>query len=93
MDHDQIYREKMGFGSPAHVWHEKKGAYADLYNSFMESDKFKNRDFIEHSHFNPIFESHKIGKYREKNCAFLWTYLNLEMWYRIFFEDGWKKLI
>lgn len=92
IDHDQIYRKKVGFGSPIFVWLEKNGKYTELFNDTLESAKFANREFINKKHFNSIFENHKNGLYKERNSAFLWTYLNLELWYRIFFEGDWKSM-
>jgi len=93
MDNDQIYRKKMGFGSPIFVWLERNGKYTELFNDTLGSAKFANRDFINKKHFNNIFNAHKNGSYKERNSAFLWTYLNLELWYRIFFDGEWKGLI
>ena len=92
MDHDQIYRKKVGFGSPIFVWLEREGKYTELFNETFESAKFANREFINREHFNSLMNGHKNGSYKERNSAFLWTYLNLELWYQIFFEDGWKKM-
>ena len=92
MDYDQIYRQKIGFGSPVYTWLERQGSYTELFNAILKSDKFRKREFVDWKHFNYIFSGHENGSYREKNSAFLWTYLNLEIWYRIFFEDGWKRL-
>ena len=92
IDHDQIYRKKVGFGSPIFVWLERKGKYSEFFNDTLQSAKFANRDFIDKKHFNALLENHKNGSYKERNSAFLWTYLNLELWYRIFFEDGWKEM-
>jgi len=92
MDHDQIYRKKVGFGSPIYVWLENNGPYLELFESIFKSEKFRQREFIKWPHFDGIFNSHESGAYKEKNSASLWTYLNLEMWYRVFFEDGWKSL-
>lgn len=93
IDHDQIYRKKVGFGTPVDVWINREGKYSDMFRNLMESGKFKNREHINYDHFNRLYKAHKEGTYRERNSGFLWTYFNFEMWYRIFFEDGWKELI
>lgn len=93
LDHDQIYRKKVGFGVPIALWMEQDGTYRKEMDSVFTSDLFKNRDFIDKSHFFPLYDAFKKGDFKERNCGFLWTYLNLEKWYRIFFEDGWKQLI
>ncbi len=91
LDKDQIYRKKMGFGTPVNEWINKKGPYSGLFAELMESERFKKRKGIDHGHFNKLYEGHKNGTYRELNSGFLWTYFNFEMWQRIFFEDGWKQ--
>ncbi|MCX6984974.1 MAG: asparagine synthase (glutamine-hydrolyzing) [Lentisphaerae bacterium] len=92
IDKDQIYRKKVGFGTPVDVWLNKNGPYSRLYSETVESDSFKSRNFIDLSHFNQIYSSHRSGSYREVNSGYLWTYFNLELWYRTFFEGGWRKL-
>lgn len=92
IDNDQIYRKKIGFGTPVDLWLNKKGPYSDMYSEIIASDSFKSRTFIDHDHFNHVYSSHKNGSYREVNSGYLWTYFNLENWYRIFFENGWKSL-
>jgi len=90
IDKDQIYRKKVGFGTPIDVWLNRKGPYSEMYSETMDSGNFKSRSFIDHGHFGHIYDSHKNGSYREINSGYLWTYFNLENWYRIFFENGWK---
>ncbi|HBC87129.1 MAG TPA: asparagine synthase (glutamine-hydrolyzing) [Lentisphaeria bacterium] len=92
IDNDQIYRKKIGFGTPIDVWLNREGPYSRLYSATVESNSFRSRSFIDQSHFNHIYSSHKNGSYREVNSGYLWTYFNLELWHRIFFEDGWKSL-
>lgn len=92
IDNDQIYRKKIGFGTPVDMWLNKKGPYSDMYSEITGSDSFRSRSFIDHDHFNYVYASHKNGSYREVNSGYLWTYFNLENWYRIFFENGWKSL-
>ncbi|MFZ2654831.1 MAG: asparagine synthase (glutamine-hydrolyzing), partial [Victivallales bacterium] len=91
IDKDQIYRKKVGFGTPIDAWLNGRGPYSSLYSQTVESDSFKSRSFIDHNHFKQIYSSHTNGSYREVNSGYLWTYFNLENWYRIFFEGGWKK--
>ena len=92
IDKAQIYRKKIGFGTPIDVWLNRRGPYSEMYSETVGSDSFKSRSFIDHDHFNPIYSSHKNGSYREVNSGYLWTYFTLELWYRTFFEGGWRKL-
>lgn len=92
MDYDQIYRKKIGFGIPVDKWINAQGRYNRFFTEIMESKKFQERPFINHKHFDDVYNAHKNGSYREINSAFLWTYFNLELWYRTFFEEGWRNL-
>ncbi len=91
LDHEQIYRKKIGFGLPIDKWSRSAKGYGAIIQETFESYKFRSRDFINREHFDSTYNSFKSGQYSENNCGFLWTYCNLENWYRIFFENGWKK--
>ena len=91
IDKDQIYRKKVGFGTPIDDWINKKGVYSGLYDATVCSEAFRNRPFMNYGHFNEIYLAHKTGKFREVNSGFLWTYFSLELWYKIFFEGQWKQ--
>ncbi len=93
IDKDQIYRKKIGFGIPIDDWINKNGRYYKLFEDTVNSMSFRSREFIDQKHFRQIYQAHKDGSYRETNSSFLWTYFNLELWYRIFFEGGWKDVI
>jgi asparagine synthase (glutamine-hydrolysing) len=92
IDKDQIYRKKIGFGTPIDSWLAGNGPYSRMYSETMGSTSFRSRDFINHEFFNEILSSHRNGSYQERNIGFLWTHFNLELWYRIFFEGGWRKI-
>ncbi len=93
IDKDQIYRKKIGFGTPINDWINKNGKYYELFEDTVNSGAFKSREFIDQKHFRQIYQAHKNGSYRELNSSFLWTYFNLELWYKTFFEGGWKDVI
>jgi asparagine synthase (glutamine-hydrolysing) len=92
IDKDQIYRKKIGFGTPINDWINKTGSYHELFEDTVNSASFKSREFIDHKHFKTIYDAHKSRLHREINSAFLWTYFNLELWHNIFFENEWRKL-
>ncbi|HCE45622.1 MAG TPA: asparagine synthase (glutamine-hydrolyzing) [Lentisphaeria bacterium] len=91
IDNDQIYRKKIGFGTPIDSWLSGEGPYSRMFSETVGSASFKSRDFIDHGFFSQILSSHRNGSYEERNIGFLWTHFNLELWYRTFFEGGWKK--
>ena len=78
-----IYREKQGFGFPIAIW-----LRTELRN-FL-SMLFKQSRFVEMGLFSPtfvktIYEEHMSG--RVDHNFRLWILLNLEIWYRLYFED------
>ena len=89
---EQIYRKKIGFGLPIDEWSQAETGYGQILRETFESNTFAQRDFIDHEHFHPIYEAFKTGRHQERLCGFLWTYFNLEQWYRLFFENGWKEM-
>ncbi len=86
IDRDQIYRKKIGFGTPVDTWINKNGKYNQFFEDTVNSSSFKSREFVDHRHFNNIYQAYKKGIYREINSGFLWTYFNLELWHRIYFD-------
>jgi len=92
VDHDQIYRKKVGFGLPIVPWSRTKDGYGELIRETFESSSFRIRPGIDHAHANALYREFRDGHYNERNCAFLWTYVNLEQWHRMFFENGWKEM-
>lgn len=77
-----IYRDKQGFGFPIGIWMR-----TDLRN-FL-TNLFRNSKFVDLGIFNKnyidlLLNEHLSGK-RDHNFR-LWILLNLEIWYKIFFE-------
>ncbi len=91
IDKDQIYRKKIGFGTPIDSWLGGSGPYGRMFSETVGSESFRSREFFDHGFFNQILSSHRNGSYEERNIGFLWTHFNLELWYRTFFEGGWRK--
>lgn len=88
-----IYREKQGFGFPIAIWlrTELKAFLENLFSQsvFIELGIF-NKDYV-----SKILAEHLSGK-RDHNFR-IWILLNLEIWYRIYFEqqslDSMKEFI
>jgi asparagine synthase (glutamine-hydrolysing) len=92
VDADQIYRKKIGFGLPIVPWSRTKDGYGELLRETFESASFRSREGIDHAHADALYRDFRDGRYDERNCAFLWTYFNLEQWHRMFCENGWKEM-
>jgi len=78
-----IYREKQGFGFPIGIWMR-----TDLRN-FMENlfreSRFVDLGIFERSTVHGLLDEHLSGK-ADHNFR-LWILLNLEIWYRLYFEN------
>ncbi len=92
LDHELIHRKKIGFGTPLDAWSESTDGWGGLQRNIFDSKIFKSREFIDWKHFNSFYEPFKTGSYKEVRCGWLWTYCNLELWHRLFFEGGWRRL-
>lgn len=90
LDRELIYRRKVGFGTPVDEWMERKGPFLELFEDTVNSQSFKSRPFIDHAHFGWLYDAWKSKRYVERNSGFLWTYFNLELWHKIYFEGGWR---
>jgi len=79
-----IYRKKQGFGFPLGIWmrNDLKDFLINLFNEsrFVELGIF-NRSYVDH-----ILDEHLSGK-TDHNYR-LWILINLEFWYRLYFENG-----
>ncbi len=90
---DLIYRKKIGFGVPLDHWSKNKNGLGELIANTFESQNFRTREFINHRHADIIVRRWKKTGQWERSPSFLWTYLNLEAWYSMFFEGGWKDFV
>ena len=90
MDHDQIYRKKIGFGVPVNLWMERGKDFFALFDDAFNNSLTADAGIIDSKHMNSVWNAYKSGSYKEHNVGFLWTYLNLELWFRIYFNDEWK---
>jgi asparagine synthase (glutamine-hydrolysing) len=78
-----IYRKKQGFSFPIGIWMrtELKMFLKNLFNN----SRFVELGIFNQSYMHKILEEHLSGKY-DHNYR-LWILINLEIWYRIYFEN------
>ena len=77
-----VYREKQGFGFPIALWlRDELSGF--LRNLFAES-RFIQAGIFEKQTVHMLIEEHLSGK-ADHNFR-LWILLNLELWYRMYFE-------
>jgi asparagine synthase (glutamine-hydrolysing) len=77
-----IYREKQGFGFPIAIW-MRTDLKNFLQNLFKQS-KFISMGIFDGDYVSNIINEHLSG-IRDHNFR-IWILLNLEIWYRIYFE-------
>ena len=78
-----VYREKQGFGFPIALW-LRNDLQHFLRNLFAQS-RFVEMGIFEHHAIQSMIEEHLSGKV-DHNFR-LWILLNLELWYRMYFEE------
>ncbi len=78
-----IYREKQGFGFPIGIWMrtDLKNFLINLFNN----SKFIGLGIFNKNYIDKLLNEHLSGK-RDHNYR-LWILLNLEIWYKIYFES------
>ena len=78
-----VYREKQGFGFPIALWLRNDLAHF-LRNLFAES-RFVEAGIFDQRVIQKLLDEHLSGKV-DHNFR-LWILLNLELWYRMYFEN------
>ena len=78
-----VYREKQGFGFPIALWLRNDLAHF-LRNLFAES-RFVEAGIFDQKVIQKLLDEHLSGKV-DHNFR-LWILLNLELWYRMYFEN------
>lgn len=78
-----INRKKQGFGFPIAKWMQNDLSHL-LRNLFKQS-RFVENGIIDAGYINALLSEHLSGK-KDHNFR-LWILLNLEIWYRMYFEN------
>ena len=80
---DLIERPKQGFGFPLAIW--MRTELRDFVRNLFADSRFVELGLFEHAYVQRIVDEHIAGK-MDHNYR-LWLLINLEVWYRMFFED------
>ena len=83
LSQELINRKKVGFGFPLGIWMRTE-LKTFLKNLFNES-RFVELGIFEHSYIQRLLHEHISGK-ADHNFR-LWILINLEIWYRLYFEN------
>lgn len=78
-----LNRKKQGFSSPDESW--LRGENADYVKSILLSKKTLSSDFINPSFIKEIINEHNSG--RKNYRLLIWSFLNFELWFRIFLDN------
>ena len=79
-----ITREKQGFGFPIGIW-LRTDLRPFVTNLFKES-RFVELGIFEQSYIDNLYKEHLDGTF--EHSYRLWILLNLEIWYRLYFEQN-----
>jgi asparagine synthase (glutamine-hydrolysing) len=78
-----INREKQGFGFPLGIWMRKE--LKDFLGSLFAQSRFVEDGIFNREYITHLLQEHGSGK---ANHDFrLWILMNLEIWYRMYFEN------
>ena len=77
-----IHRPKQGFGFPIAMW--MRTELAPLLKNLLLQSRFVELGIFERRYLSQLVDEHLSGK-ADHNFR-LWIWLNLELWYRLYFE-------
>jgi len=78
-----IYRKKQGFGFPLGIW--MRTELSAFIKKLFDQSRFVELGFFNRSYIHRILHEHVSGKV--DHSFRLWILINLEIWYRIYFEN------
>jgi asparagine synthase (glutamine-hydrolysing) len=77
-----ITRKKQGFGFPLAYWMQNELKH--FLRAMVQDSRFIDQGIFEHAYIQSMVEEH-INGVRDHNYR-IWIFINLEIWYRLFFE-------
>jgi asparagine synthase (glutamine-hydrolysing) len=78
-----IYREKQGFGFPIGIW--LRTDLKDFLRTLIRQSRFVELGLFNRGYVHTIVDEHLSGKV--DHSYRLWILINLEVWYRLYFEN------
>jgi asparagine synthase (glutamine-hydrolysing) len=83
LPHALIHREKQGFGFPLAFWMRKD--LKDFIRNLFKESRFVEMEIFNRDYMSKLLDEHVYGK-ADHNYR-LWILINLEIWYRLYFEN------
>ena len=80
-------RDKMQFPSEQDQWFRKN--LSGYFNDILHSESFKKRPFFNHKEIENEYENFSLKEGHTSNR--LWLYMNLEIWMRMYIDNGAKN--
>jgi asparagine synthase (glutamine-hydrolysing) len=78
-----IYRQKQGFGFPIGIW--LRTDLANFLKNLFQQSRFVELGIFDADYIQQLLDEHISGK-ADHNFR-IWILLNLEIWYRLYFEN------
>jgi len=78
-----IYRKKQGFGFPIGIW--LRTDLKDFLSNLFRQSRFVELGLFNANYVQTLLAEHISGKF-DHNYR-LWILINLEIWYRLYFEN------
>jgi asparagine synthase (glutamine-hydrolysing) len=82
--HDLLYRPKMGFGCPIDHW--LRTDLREMAQDLLLSPRFAQRGLVDRAFVAQMFDEHMTG--RQAHHTRLFALLNLELWFRMWFDQA-----
>src|SRR5262245_12577656 len=77
-----LHREKKGFGVPLEEW--MRGPFGRFVEENIMNSSLRQRELFDYEFVNHLISEHQAG--RQNYSFFLWTLLNLSLWYERWIE-------
>ena len=90
LPHEVVYRQKSGFGVPLAAWlRDAQGL--GRYLTLLQDTTFQRRAYFDQQQVNRMIAAHTAGS--EDHGELLWTIINLELWFRMFVDNGCRQTV
>jgi asparagine synthase (glutamine-hydrolysing) len=82
-----LHREKKGFGVPLEEW--MRGPFGSFVEETILNSSLRQRELFDYEFVNHLISEHQAR--RQNYSFFLWTLLNLSLWYDRWIDGGSNK--
>ncbi len=80
-------QSKLGFATPENEW--LKNSFQPVFSSLITSSSFRDRGIVDAKRAQALFRDHSVHhRKRGVESSTIWRWMNLELWFRIFFDSS-----